>query len=228
MYLCIENNEALIVDPHPSEKAEQLLKSHGTEKISILLTHEHFDHTTGVNWFRERFPARVICQRNCAESIGTAKNSRPFVFFPMVEDKTEEEKREMLAFYDALPSDAIQADITFDECYEFSWWEHHLFLRSCPGHSMGSALIYFDDTYVFSGDYMIPNTPVILRFPGGSKMLYRRNTLPYLMMLDADSLILPGHGEPYRRGDTEYVERNGIFVRTSSVLEGDRLCGLMR
>ena len=198
MYVCIEENKALLVDPHPSEDALELLRNHEVGNVTILLTHEHFDHTSGVNWFRERYPIKLICQQRSAESIGVAKNNRPFVFFPMVEDKSEKERKEILAFYDALPSDAIQADVTFEEACGFFWRGHRLYLRSCPGHSMGSTLIYFDDVYVFSGDYMIPGTPVILRFPGGSKKLYQNNTLPYLLALDEGCVILPGHGKPYR------------------------------
>lgn len=42
-------------------------------------------------------------------------------------------------------------------------------------------LIIFDDKYVFTGDYMIPNTSAILRYPGGSEQDYMENTLPILI-----------------------------------------------
>ena len=33
--------------------------------ITILLTHEHYDHITGVKWLLEHFRATVICSCGC-------------------------------------------------------------------------------------------------------------------------------------------------------------------
>ncbi|WP_074515502.1 MBL fold metallo-hydrolase [Selenomonas sp. WCT3] len=211
MYLLVENHEALIIDPHKSMEALAVLREKGVKHIHILLTHEHFDHVTGVNWLKEQFNTTVICQKKCAESIAVAKNNRPFVFFPMVEDKTEQEKREIISFFDALPADAIKADITFAEEYDFTWQGHEIKLVSCPGHSPGSTLINFDNIHVFTGDYVIPNTPVILRFPGGDKEIYRKKTLPVLLGMSDDLMMMPGHGEPCLRGSLTY--ECGCFMK---------------
>lgn len=211
MYLMVENKEALLVDPHPSDEAVRYLDSEGVKKIYIMLTHEHFDHTSGVNWFRNMFDTQVICHNKCAESISIAKNNRPFVFFPMVENKTEAEKQEILAFYDALPAETIESDVVFDDNFDFDWQGHHIYMRYCPGHSMGSSVILFDDSNAFTGDYMIPDVPVILRFPGGSKELYRSKTLSFLLDLDDNLMIMPGHGEPCLRKGLAY--NHGVFIK---------------
>ena len=212
MYLLVENHDALLIDPNRSDEALAILEENQIRQLHILLTHEHFDHITGVNWYKEKFDATVICQRKCADSIGVVKNNRPFVFFPMVENKTEEEKREILAFYDALPVEAIVADVVFDDCYAFDWQEHRIVMTACPGHSMGSTVILFDNTHAFTGDYMIPDTPVILSFPRGFKDLYHAETLPVLLGLEGEVMIMPGHGEPCLRRDLLY--QHGCFVRS--------------
>ena len=48
MYVMLANHEALIIDPHKNEELTELLKSKSITKLTILLTHEHHDHTTGV------------------------------------------------------------------------------------------------------------------------------------------------------------------------------------
>ena len=76
---------------------------------------------------------------------------------------------------------------------------------------MGSSVIIFDNTYAFTGDYMIPDTPIILRFPGGSKTLYMQKTESFLLGLEDDLMIMPGHGEPCLRRDLVY--QHGCFMR---------------
>lgn len=48
MYILAENGEALVIDPHISAEADAYLKSNRVTKVTILLTHEHFDHTCGI------------------------------------------------------------------------------------------------------------------------------------------------------------------------------------
>lgn len=209
MYMLLEGRQALIIDPNISDEALSELRCSNVKEVYILLTHEHFDHTTGVNWYREKFDTTVVCQKDCAAKIIDSKNNRPFVFFPMVEDRTEEEKREVLSFYDALPTNPIRADVVFDDVFKFDWRKHNIFIKACPGHSPGSAVVIVDNEYAFTGDYMIPDVPVILRFPGGSKELYNKRTLPYLLGLAENMLIMPGHGDPYLKINSKY--QNGIF-----------------
>ncbi len=209
MYILMDGNNALIIDPNISHEALEILRQNGVCQLHIILTHEHFDHASGVNWYKQRFETKIICQRKCAERIIDAKNNRPFVFFPMVENRTEEEKKAILSFYDALPTDAIEVDIIFDDYFSFEWRRHNIFIKSCPGHSPGSSVVIIDDEYAFTGDYMIPNVPVILRFPGGSKTIYNEKTLPFLLGLKKNMVIMPGHGNSYLRKNCYY--RDGVF-----------------
>ncbi|ORU00531.1 hypothetical protein D081_1054 [Anaerovibrio sp. JC8] len=121
-------------------------------------------------------------------------------------------EKEVEAFCDALPTDAIEADVVFDDSYDFQWGEHKLHLSSRPGHSVGSMVIEFDDKYLFSGDYLILDLPVLLRLPGGSKKDYKKYTLPYLLSVGEQFEIMPGHGEPYSAQGLKY--ENDIFTKS--------------
>ena len=50
MYLVLEGGQALIIDPHICMPALELLRTNGVENVLVLLSHEHFDHISGVNW----------------------------------------------------------------------------------------------------------------------------------------------------------------------------------
>ena len=219
MYLLIENGEALIIDPCPSEEALTRLKENDVCHLTIILTHEHFDHTSGVNWYRKNFSCQLICQEDCGARISIPANNRPLVFLPLMQASSEEEAAKIQSFYESFPVEGIEADFTFHETYVFLWHEHHLHLRSCPGHSPGSIVICFDDNYVFTGDYMIPDTPVILRFPGGSEVAYRQRSLPYLLSLKGYMRIMPGHGKSCFFQDLHFEE--GVFCLKSC---GKREC----
>ncbi len=194
MYLMIENNKALVVDPCVEETALQCLLSNGVSEILVLLTHEHYDHISGVNWLREHFPnVNVLCSSECARALPKpSKNLSSFweILFVGKDEKIQEYVRNM----DIQPY-SCNADETFEEEYAFEWEGHSLFLKETPGHSKGSICILLDHTKLFSGDTLVTGYPTITRLPGGSKKEYIADTIPYLQSLDPDIMVYPGHGD---------------------------------
>jgi hydroxyacylglutathione hydrolase len=199
MYIIIEKNQALLIDPHVSDEAYQLLKENCIDNLTIILTHEHFDHSFGVNWFKERFLAVVLCQRSCAESIAVARNNKPFLIALVLSEKDKKEgtseSKELIK--NTKPYE-IKADIVFEQEFQYRWGSYKLFLKSIPGHTPGSCCIIVDDQILFTGDSLIKDTPVITRFPGGSADEYNNITLPFLHSLDRNMIVLPGHGDIFK------------------------------
>lgn len=194
MYVIAENGSALIIDPNISEGALQYLQSREVSEITVLLTHEHYDHTSGLNWLCGNFRSTVICHEETALSLSKGRNNRPIV---IASTRQAAMSTEVLKdFVRSLPQGYLyDADITFSQQYDFVWEDHKIRTVSCPGHSKGSCCIEIDDNIVATGDSLILNTPVITRFPGGSKEQYESITVPYLREIDNDTMILPGHGE---------------------------------
>ena len=77
MYVLLTGNEAVVFDPNENHELLQLLKVKEIEKVHILLTHEHYDHTNGVNWLVEHTGADLFCQKDCAEVIKTKRGNNP-------------------------------------------------------------------------------------------------------------------------------------------------------
>lgn len=195
MYILIEGTKALVIDPCILEEALQFLKENHVTELLILLTHEHYDHVSGVNWLRQNIPSvQVLCSSECAKALPEpSDNLSRFweVLFLGKDAKTQEYVRNM-----NIQPYSCKADKTFDGETQLLWEGHSLFLKETPGHSKGSVCILLDERYLFSGDSLVTGYPTITRLPGGSKKDYAALTVPYLKSLNPELTVYPGHGDP--------------------------------
>lgn len=193
MYILMENEKALVIDPCVSDEARQLLEDNGVTELFVLLTHEHYDHISGINWLREQFAVQVMCSSESAAALPKpSKNLSSFweVLFMGKDEETQEYVRNM-----NIQPYSCEADDTFSGEYEMLWEGHSLFLKETPGHSKGSICILLDGDILFSGDSLVTGYPTITRLPGGSKKDYAEITLPWFQSLDPGIMVYPGHGE---------------------------------
>lgn len=192
-YLLRDGSEALIVDPCPSEKLKRFLGKEGIQKALVLLTHEHVDHTLGVNWLRELIDCHVVCSAPCGERLQNPKKNLAAYFealYPVPKFIKFPVPLEELATYHC------QADQVYTGSLDLEWHGLRLRLMEAPGHSPGSQLIFVNERFCFSGDSLIPDTETITRFPGGSQKDYQQKTVPLFSLLPAGSILFPGHGDP--------------------------------
>lgn len=199
MYLVIEDNEAIIIDPHKNNDLFSLLDKQGVSKVKILLTHEHPDHISGIYDFQQKYDCTIICTKNCAEYISEEKNTRPILISFVLEERDRKLGTHFLdKFNKEYVAHTYNADITFDNKYEFNWDSHSFKMFTIQGHSKGGCGIILDEKFVFTGDSVLKEHPIITRFPGGSTKVFKEITLPLLeSMLKPDMQIFPGHGKPF-------------------------------
>lgn len=193
MYIIIEGNSALIIDPNQREDAFALLHDHDVKDVTVYLTHEYFDHISGVNKLRSEFPTHVICSAIAAERItDPTKNLAKFWEITMM-DQPEDTWPEWQAVKDE--NYACRADEIFDGEADWIWHGHRIHAVPAPGHSPGSVLYFFDE-FLFSGDSLVNGTGVICRLPGGSWRSYTEKTRPLIEALPDDTMVFPGHEKP--------------------------------
>ena len=196
MFVMISDNSALVIDPNISQSALKYLRENHISEITVMLTHEHYDHTSGLTWLCGKFKSNVICHTETAVSLQSGKNNRP-VMIASQRFKTLP-RDEIKKITDNLPQKyTYDPDITFSNKFGFEWHGHEINLISTPGHSKGSCCIEIDDSIVATGDSLIFNTPVVTRFLGSSIEQFENITLPYLKRIKGDTLILPGHGDMF-------------------------------
>jgi len=194
MYVLIHGADALIVDPMVSREAEELLQDSGVEHCMVILTHEHFDHISGVNRLRELFACQVICTDKCAGRIVNPRKSGAYSFSALFLGHDEDQRETMDNIIDS--EYACSADMSYSDSYRFQWEGLDIFLKEVHGHSLGSQIIHINDKYIFTGDNLVPGLRTVLRLPGGSRRVYESEVMPYLLSLDEGHIVFPGHGLP--------------------------------
>lgn len=193
MYVVPGGESCLIVDPCVSEEAEALLREKGIRNCLVLLTHEHYDHISGVNRLRELLPCRVVCSEPCGERVRDPRKNNAAYFTALIARRPEAERRILQAYLDA--GYACRADETYSGELEMRWEDLTLHMRETPGHSPGSQVIEIGRRWYFTGDSLIPGLEVITRLPGGSRRDFLAVTRPYLETIGPGSVLFPGHGE---------------------------------
>jgi len=201
MYIFSEGESALIIDPHESKELLDLLRE--TQNITVILTHEHADHISGVFWLQKHFPCKIICSQNCAKYIANEKCVRPILISFILEEQDKINGTNLLEeFKRKVIPHTYKADITFEDALIEQWGGHRLEFFKILGHSPGSCGVIMDNKLAFMGDSLMKDLPVITRFPGGNKKTYINETLPFLeQKLKKDMIIMPGHGNPFLLND---------------------------
>lgn len=192
MYVMIKNKSALIIDPHINFDVDFLLQEKDVRYIWMILTHEHFDHISGVNHFKENWTCTVICGQHAKEAVSKPEKNLSAYFRAMYMNKEQEIINQADAIFEENYS--CEADIGFERVYDFKWEDVSVHLVETPGHSKGSICVIIDQDYVFTGDTLVDGNKIITRLPGGSKRDYQLITRPFLEKLSPETIIYPGHG----------------------------------
>jgi len=202
MYLLREVGRAIVVDPYGGPEGLAFLGTHVESLDYAILTHEHYDHISGSNRVRELYGCPVVCSRACADRVGDPRTNM---------SRYWESLCQLRGCPADLPPDLsmdyrASADLTFEGQWEFGWQGHRLLLRQTPGHSPGSLCVLVDGGILFSGDSLTGEFPTTLRFPGGSRRVFREETLPWLRSLPGSVMVYPGHFEPFQLGSYRFWE----------------------
>jgi hydroxyacylglutathione hydrolase len=180
-YLLSNADSALIVDPgeETAEEVSALLDELRLSSISILLTHEHFDHISGVPFLLHRFPtSALICLQACSERIVSPRLNL---------------SRYLTGVDFACPP----ATATVEQlCFRLAWGASGWQFIPTPGHSAGSMCIRLGNL-LFTGDTILPDGPGITRLPGGSAQQLRESLDRVRQVCEQDTVIYPGHGLPF-------------------------------
>lgn len=206
MYFIPIGEEGFVFDPNINEDILPLFEKYGTKRIQIVLTHEHYDHTTGVEWLQEKMEAPIFCQERCAYSISSDKGNNPkFVALVLKNKDREDGGHRYEDFKVNYKPYTLRADETYDERGNVRVGDVSFECFYTPGHSPGSTCYILDGKYVFTGDSLIQNTPTVLRFKTSNREVFEQKTLPFLQSLDKNMLVFPGHGEPFKINEAKYL-----------------------
>lgn len=185
MYVIVEGSHAIVIDP-----SGDIRPATGLTVDYILLTHEHYDHISGVNIWKEKTGAPVLCSKACAVNIKDPKKNFARHFKEFCELQTWIELNNIPVFDHEY---CCSADKIFENEMDLDWQGHGFRLFEIPGHSQGSIGILMDEKDFFSGDSLLEHSEIELRMPGGSRKKWREIGCKRIEALSDGTRVWPGH-----------------------------------
>lgn len=173
----------LCIDP-ASEKSEHeiaYIERNGLTLDYIIMTHEHTDHTWGVNMLKERYPkVKVICSEICKQNL--AKEFQ--AYFLLYYDNPD--------YYYSV----CKVDETTDELGGSLFWNgYKLVFIPVPGHSLGSICVELAGQ-LFTGDTIMQSKPYFNKRNGSKELLFQ-SIKSIVEFYSENTLVFPGHGESF-------------------------------
>lgn len=203
-YLLIEDRHTILIDPFWNEQMQNTICMYADKVDYIFLTHEHYDHVSGVAELKRQYACPVVATAKCKQILNAPHERlwRLFEAFCRMQRHEDRPKQEIDLDY------VCQVDEDFFMEKQLSWNTHMFYFRATPGHSPGSACILLDKKVLFSGDSLLPGQEKPSIFLGGSMDEYQKRTMPFFCSLPKDIVVYPGHFNKFYLGKHPAILNN--------------------
>ena len=177
---CEKTREAVIIDP--GDEVDELVaavRDHDVDVRSILLTHAHFDHVTGVARVKEEYSVPVYLHRDDL-----------FLYEKAVEQG---------AFFGFRVRRPPPIDVYYDQS-PITFGEYVVHVHHTPGHCPGGVCLQIgpttgeNDAQLFVGDTLFAGGIGRTDLPGGDYSVLMRSITKVLFPLGDEAIVHPGHG----------------------------------
>lgn len=191
-----DTKRCLVIDPGSKESLREIafIDDNNLKLDYIIITHEHTDHTWGVNSIKERYPdSKILCSENCDKYAPKASR----VYF--------------LYYYDDPNYHYVMDKADFlikRNNEEIEWNGYNIHFLLTPGHSYGSMCVKIK-CYLFTGDTMMPYPPY---FNGrdSNEEDWKASIVSIKQLYNDKVYVMPGHGDRSCLKDIiNYYHRNG-------------------
>lgn len=176
-YLLIdeESKEAVLIDcTEPADDIIDTVNEYGAKLKYILITHGHFDHVLGINYFREKTGAKAL-----------------------IHEADEPALKSMNLFmqrFNMPPVDIQQVDKTLKDNDIIEFGENKIKVIYTPGHTKGGVCYLLQDK-LFSGDTIFYESIGRTDLDGGSYTELQKSIEEKIFTLPENITIYPGHGK---------------------------------
>lgn len=170
----------ILIDPASEQSLREIayIEQNGLILDYIILTHEHTDHTWGVNTLIDKYPGlQVVCSSECANALPKAGR----YYFQMYFERNDYEYH------------VRRVDKEINDDAEMEWGKHTVRFIHTPGHSAGSMCIEIDGM-LFTGDTIMPFKPYLNKRDSSIEKC-QESLLKIQSMYSSDTIVYPGHGE---------------------------------
>jgi glyoxylase-like metal-dependent hydrolase (beta-lactamase superfamily II) len=204
VFLVHDGGEGALVDSGFGDEKSikerlEFLKEHSKISVRhIILTHHHFDHSSGAQQIREATGASVVLHPKEEEFLLDTSSEAP-QDIEIAEDgkePTEEEKkiREAVEKFRQQAAEA-KPDAHIGDGDTIKVGGLTLDVVHTPGHTLGSVCLYLrEEKALFTGDTALGLGTVAISPPPYGDMALYLESLGRLKTMDC-ALMLPGHGQ---------------------------------
>lgn len=172
-----ESKEAVLFDCSvPNDEVMKFVESQGAILKMILLTHGHFDHVMGVNYFWEKHHIPTYIHENDLELLQDINN---YTRYANIAEKVSVPK----------------VDGTFNGNTIFKLGNHPIRIMETQGHTRGCCCFLIDDILI-SGDTLFMGTYGRTDLPTSSPEAMTQSLKRLFKELPDATRVYPGHGHP--------------------------------
>lgn len=165
-----------LIDCGDYSPVQRWLSENHKNLVGIFLTHAHCDHTAGINDALRQWPDLVIYTSACQG-------------IEYLQDPRLNQSR----YFASSFSVSAKHCKTLSNGEELPLYEGTtLKVWHTPGHSPDS-IIYKVDSWLFTGDALIPGLEVVTRVKGADKELAQESKKFILSIIDNNTIIYAGH-----------------------------------
>lgn len=179
------DKNGIIIDPvYPKGEIEEYIEKEGINIKKILLTHTHFDHVMGLEYFRDKYQVEVYA----------SEDAKPIYKDPSYTLASTWE--DVNVIIDKFLKDGEKIE------------DFGILCIKTPGHSLDSMTYVLEDN-IFSGDLIFRLSVGRSDFPGGDHQTLIRSIKEKVMPYPDATKIYPGHGISTNVG---YEKLNNPFL----------------
>ena len=179
-----DTKEAVLIDcSHPDDEIMDWIKAQGFHLRYILLTHGHFDHVLGVNYYKEHYGVDAYLPE---KDLPVLNRANEYIGILGLKDiKIPEVK-------------------TFDEKHIFKVGKYPIEVIPTPGHTMG-GVCYLSDGNLFAGDTLFHGTYGRTDLPESDDATMQKSLKTLFEKLPDDTPVYPGHGAETTIGNERWL-----------------------
>lgn len=180
-----EHYEVFLIDCGGFDPIIDCLPENAVVK-GIFLTHYHYDHIYFVKNWIERYPkVKFYGSQITYEGLSNSKRN--------------------LSFYHGDPIAVSNVNYhTITDAVSMTLFDFISFTAfETEGHCEGS-LSFVIDNYIFTGDAIIPNIPIVTKLRTGNKEKAKDSVRKIKSLLNDEFIICPGHLETFRYQDVKW------------------------